>query len=171
MIITTRALCDVEQPLAGSVYKSVIGHHFLEFWVEMTEWLWRSRSMTPIFNTAERILVCIFRANLLILTQIRYKLSRGQAAFPRIMSKNGQMTLKIKANDPHVSYQLWVSQHACLVQIWWLQLKSVTSYCAENFKFTERWTNRRTGGQTAGRRQWQYPFGLKSQGVKAVICR
>ena len=38
------------------------------------------------------------------------------------------MTLKVKVNDPHFQYQLRESQDAYLVQIWWFELKSITSY-------------------------------------------
>ena len=40
-------------------------------------------------------------------------------------------------------------------------IKSVTSYHADNVKFTD--------GQTDRRRQRQYPFGQKGQGVKMVL--
>ena len=39
-----------------------------------------------------------------------------------------KMTLKVKTNDPYFQYQLEVSHGACLVQIWWSQLKSATSH-------------------------------------------
>ena len=63
--------------------------------------------------------------------------------------KMPQMTLKIKVNNPHFQYQLRLSHDACLVQIWWFQLKSVRSYRADKVKFTdgqmdaqtERWTD------------------------------
>ena len=45
-----------------------------------------------------------------------------------------KMTLKVKFNDPHFWYQLRASQNACLVQIWWFQLKSVTSYRVNKIK-------------------------------------
>ena len=89
-------------------------------------------------------------------------LSRGQAKFPRILSQMSKMTLKVKLNDIHFQYQPRVSQHACLVQIWWFQLKFVTSYRADKVKFTDR--------RTDGRRQRQYPFGLKGQGVTKVYA-
>ena len=69
-----------------------------------------------------------------------------------------KMTLKVKVNDPYFQYQPRVSHDAYLVQIWWFQLKSVTSYRADKVTFTDRQTDRR--------RQRQYPFGLKDQGVK-----
>ena len=78
-----------------------------------------------------------------------------------------KMTLKVKINNIHFQYQLRVSHDACLVQIWWFQLKSVTSYCADKVKFMDRQTDGRTDGQTDWRWQWQYHFGLKGQGVKS----
>ena len=48
-----------------------------------------------------------------------------------------KMTLKGKLNDLHFQYQLEVSQHACLVQIWWFQLKCVTSYYADKRSLLE----------------------------------
>ena len=37
----------------NSVYKNHFDCCFLEFWVEMAKWPWRSRSMTSIFNTGQ----------------------------------------------------------------------------------------------------------------------
>ena len=67
-----------------SVYKSDIECHFLEFWIEMAKWPWRS-----------------------------------------------------EVNDLHFQYQLRVTKHACLVPIWWMCLKSITSYYADNPIFLE----------------------------------
>ena len=50
--------------------------------------------------------------------------------------KTAKMTLKVMINDLHFRYQMRVSRDACLVQIWWLQLKSVTSYRVDKVKFT-----------------------------------
>ena len=58
--------------------------------------------------------------------------------------KMAKMTLKVKVNDPYFRYQPRVSHDACLAQIWWFQLKSVTSYRANKVKFTDRQTDRRT---------------------------
>ena len=41
-----------------------------------------------------------------------------------------------------------VSHDACLVQIWWLQLKSVTSYRADKVKFMDGQTEGRTDRAT-----------------------
>ena len=72
--------------------------------------------------------------------------------------KMAKMTLKVKANDPYFQYQPRVSHDACLVQIWWFHLKSVTSYRADKVNFMD--------GRMDRRRQRQYPFSLKGQGVK-----
>ena len=41
------------------------------------------------------------------------------------------MTFKFKVNDPHFLYQPRESQDTNFYQIWWLQLKSITSYRAD----------------------------------------
>ena len=48
-----------------------------------------------------------------------------------------KMILKVKVNDLRFQYQPRVSQDACLVQILWFQLNSVTSYRADKVKFTD----------------------------------
>ena len=72
--------------------------------------------------------------------------------------KMAKMTLKVKANDPYFQYQPRVSHDAYLVQIWLFHLKSVTSYRADKVNFMD--------GRMDRRRQRQYPFSLKGQGVK-----
>ena len=52
--------------------------------------------------------------------------------------KMGKMTLKVMVNDLHFRNQPKVSQDACLVQIWIIQLNYVMSYHAEKVKFTDR---------------------------------
>ena len=66
--------------------------------------------------------------------------------------------VKVKVNDLRFQYQPRVLQDACMEQIWWFQLKPVTSYRADKVKFTDRWMDRRTG---AGNNNT-----LKCQGVK-----
>ena len=56
-------------------------------------------------------------------------------------------TMALKINDPSFQYQPRVSHDACLVQIGRFQLKSVTSNCVGNAKFTDRRINRQTDGQ------------------------
>ena len=41
--------------------------------------------------------------------------------------KMAKMTLKVKVNDPYFQHNLIASHDACLVQIWWFQLKSGTN--------------------------------------------
>ena len=77
--------------------------------------------------------------------------------------KMAKMSWKVKVNDPYFQYQPRVYHDAWLVQIWWFQLISVTSYHVDKLKFMDRRTDRRTGRH----RQWQYPFGLKGHGVKS----
>ena len=57
-----------------------------------------------------------------------------------------EMALKVNVNDPYFQYQPKISYDACLVQIWWFQLKSVTSYRADKEQFTEGQTDGRTDG-------------------------
>ena len=59
------------------------------------------------------------------------------------------MTLNVKVNDLHFQYQPRVSQDARVVQIWWFQLKSVTSYRADKAKFTDRQADRQTDMMTS----------------------
>ena len=47
--------------------------------------------------------------------------------FQEFWAKMANVTLKVKVNYPYFQFQLRVSQDACLVQIWWFELKSVTS--------------------------------------------
>ena len=58
--------------------------------------------------------------------------------------KVAKMTLKVKVSDLYFQRQPRVSHDACLVQIWWFQLKSVTSYRADKVTFTDGRTDRRT---------------------------
>ena len=74
--------------------------------------------LPPYSTPAESIPRFMFGANLVILAQICDELSSRQAKFPRILSQNGKMTLKVTVNDLHFPYQLRVSHDACLVQIW-----------------------------------------------------
>ena len=92
----TRARLGCVKPLGRprSVYKSDVGCCFL-----MAKWPWRSRSMPQISIPAERMPRCIFGANFVILSRIHEKLPSRQAKFPRILSQNGQMTLKVRVND------------------------------------------------------------------------
>ena len=98
-----------------------------------------------------------------------------------------KMTLKATVSDLHSQYQLRVSYDASLVQIWWFRLKSVTSYRADNTNFLKLLVKivkitlkgklnefhrgelscgqgevyGRVDRRMDGRRQRQYPIGLK----------
>ena len=98
----------------------------------------------PFSIPAEGIQGCMFGANFVVLAQICEELSRGQSEFPRILSQNGQMTLKVKVNDFYFQHQPRVSQDACLMQIWRFQFNSVTSYRADKVKFTDKRADGRT---------------------------
>ena len=80
--------------------------------------------------------------------------------FLEFWDKMAKMTFKVKVNDLHFQYQLRASQYACLVQIWWFQLKSMTSYRADKIKFADG----RTDGQTDRRRQRQCHAAWKAKG-------
>ena len=75
----------------------------------------------PIFSIpAKSIPGCMFAVHLVILAQIYDELSRRQTKFPRILSQNGQKTLKVKVNDLCFQYQPRVSQDVCFLQVWWI---------------------------------------------------
>ena len=87
------------------------------------------------------------------------------------VSRNGQMTLKVKVNAFHFHYQLRESQDAYLVQIWWFWLKSVKSYCLDKLKFLEFWIK-------IFNTSWEYPrmhvwckFGDSSPNLWRVIMQ
>ena len=80
--------------------------------------------------------------------------------FNEFSAKTDKMALKVIIDVLHLLYQLRVSHGTCLMQIWWFQPKSVMSYHEDKVNFMDR--------QRDGRRQWQYPFGLKGQGVKYI---
>ena len=63
--------------------------------------------------------------------------------FRELWGKMAKMTLKVKVIDPNFQYKLRVSHDVYLVQIWWFQLKSVTSYCTDKVEFTDRRTSKR----------------------------
>ena len=98
----------------------------------------------------------MFSANLVILAQMSEELLCGQDKFLEFSVKMAKMTLKVKVNYPYFQYQPREPHDACLVRIWWFQLKS---YLVD--KFADRGTE--------GRRQRQYPFALRGLGVKTKV--
>ena len=121
----------------------------------------------PFSIQAESIPGCIFGANLLMLAQICEELSCGQAKFPRILSQNGQNDLEGQGHLPPFQYQMRVSQDACLVQIWWFQLKFMTSYYADKIKFMDRQTDGWTDGLT---QETTIPLWPERSRGKKLIC-
>ena len=57
-------------------------------WVKKAKWPWRSRSMTPIFNTSWKNAKMHIWCKFVNLAQIHYKSSHRQVKFPRILSQN-----------------------------------------------------------------------------------
>ena len=57
--------------------------------------------------------------------------------FLGILTRNGQMALKVKVNYPHFQYQPRESWDAYLVQMWWILLKSTANYCTDKPNFLE----------------------------------
>ena len=99
----------------------------------------------PSFSIpAESILGYMFGANLVILAQTMTSYCADKPNFLEFSVKMAKMILKVTVNDLQFQYQPSVSQDACLVQIWWFQLKFVTSYGVDKVKFTDRWTDGRT---------------------------
>ena len=135
--------------------------NLLEFWVKWPKWPWRSRSMTSISIPAESILGCTFGANLVILAQIYDELSCRQAEFPRILSQIGQNDLEGQGQWPLFSISTesisWCMFGANLV---------IPAQIYDELSCGQGKVYGRTDGQTDRRRQRQYPFVLKGQGVK-----
>ena len=99
----------------------------------------------------------MFGANLVILAQICDELSCRQTKFPRILSQNGQNDLEGQGQWPPFSIPA-KSIPGCMFGA---NLVIPAQICNElscrQGKFTD--------GRMDRRRQWQYPFSLKGQGV------
>ena len=126
--------------------------NLIEFWVKMDKMTLNVNvKVNDHFQNQpnESTPGCMLGVNLMIPPQICDELSRRQADFPRILSQNdleGQ-------GQWYFQNKLRVSRDACLVPIWWYQLKFVMSYRADMVKFrTDRQTGRETDGQTERRR-------------------
>ena len=122
-------------------------------------------SMTPFSTPDEKIPRCILGANLVILVQIHYKISSGQAKFPRILSQNGQTDLENQSQWPLYSIPV-ESIPRCMVGA---NLVIPAQICDELSCEQARvygQTDGRTDRPTGRRRQRQYPFGLNDQVVK-----
>ena len=113
------------------------------------KWSWSSKLLTPIFNFQLKV------SENACLVQIWWSWPKCVMSYrtdnPNFLEfwvKMAKMTFKVKVNDHHFQYQPQVSQNACLVQLWWFQPKSVTSYRADKVKFTDGLTDGQTDGRT-----------------------
>ena len=79
------------------------------------------QSQWPIFSIpGKSIKGCMFAETLVIPAQICDELSRGQAEFLRILSKNAQNDFEDQRQWPlSLIPAMIVSHDACLLQIWW----------------------------------------------------
>ena len=101
--------------------------------------------------TAERIPRCIFGANLVILAQIHYKLSNGQAKFPRILCQNGHKDLEGHGQWPSFSIPTEIIP-GCMfganlvipAQIWDELSCGQTEVDEQMDRWTDGWMDRRT---------------------------
>ena len=91
--------------------------------------------MTPLSIPAERILGCMFGANVVILAQICDELSRRQPEFPRILSQNGQNDLEGQDQWPPFSIPAKSIPGCVFGPNLVILAKSVMSYRAEKPKF------------------------------------
>ena len=122
----------------------------------------------PFSIPAESIPGCMIGANLVILAQICDELWRGQAKFPSILSQNGQNDLEGQGQWPPFS----IPSESIPGCMFGANLVIPAQTCDElscgEGKIYGR-TDGQTDGRTDRRRQGQYPFGLKGQGVKCLV--
>ena len=99
--------------------------------------------MTTFSRPAERIRGCILAGNVVITAQVHYhyKLSCGQAEFPKILSQNTQHDLEGQGHRPRFSISA-ASIPWCMVQNFWFHFKAVTSYRVDKV------VNRQPDGRT-----------------------
>ena len=119
----------------------------------------------PPSISAESIHGCMFGANLLIVAQTQYQLFCGIAKFHKILSGNGQNDLKGQGRWPPFSIPT-ESIPGCMFSA---NLVIPAQVCDGQGKVYGQ-TEGRADGQADRRRQRQYPFGLKGQGLKIIIC-
>ena len=126
----------------------------------------------PFSIPVKSISGCMFGAILVILAQICDDLSCRQAKFPRILSQNGQYELEGRSKWPPflipAESVLWCMFGANLVIL--AQICDGL-LCGQGKVYGHLWRiwsqlPWQTDRQTDRRRQRQYPFSLKGQGVK-----
>ena len=134
--------------------------NFLEYWVKMAKMTLKVKVNYLHFRYQPRVSqdACLV-PNLVILAQIYDELTRRQAVFTRILSQNCQNDLEGQGHWPLFSKPTesipWYMFGANLVIP--TQIYDELS-CGQGKVY----------GRLDRRRQWQYPFGLKGQGVKMV---
>ena len=111
--------------------------------------------MSPIINTSRRyprMHVCSKSGG----TNLNlWRVIAEKPNFLELWVQMTKITLKVNVNNPQFQYrQRDPMTYVCLVRIWWLKLKFVMIYHADNVKFADRC------------RQRQYHYGLKWQRVK-----
>ena len=133
--------------------------------MKLAKWPWRSRSITSFFNTNKSILGCMFGANLVIPAQIRGESLRAQnqAQFPRILSQNCQNDLEGQGQWPLFS----IPAESIPRSMFGAYLVILVQIC-DDLSCGQGKVHAQTDRRTDRRRQRQYPFGLKSQGVKKL---
>ena len=72
---------------------------------------------TPTSSNSRRNAKMNIWCNLVIVAQIHYKLSGGQAKKNWFWVKMAKMPLKVTVNDAYFQYQLRVSKDACLANL------------------------------------------------------
>ena len=135
--------------------------NFLEFWAKWPKYLEGQGQLPPFSIPAESIPGCMFGANLVIPAQICDELSRGQAKLPRILSQNGQNDLEGQGQWPLFSIPTENSPR-CMFGANFV----IPAQICDELSCGQGKVYGRTDGRMDRRRQWQYPFGLKGQGVK-----
>ena len=108
----------------------------------------------PFSVPIKRFPRCIFGANLVIIAQIHYELLHGQAKFPRILSQND---LESQGQWPQFSIAA-KRIPGCMFGAYMVIPAQICEELSCGQEFMKWQSNRR--------RQRQYPFGLKGQGVK-----
>ena len=149
-----------------SVYKSDIECCFLKFWIKTAKWPWKSRSITPIFNTScgnsKMHAWCKFgdcSSNPLQVITWTNRIYKSK--WPKWPWRSRSITpFSIPAKN--------IPERACFVQIWWLYLKSITSYLAEKPNFLEFCVKLAKKNYLEGKAQWP-PFSMPAESIPGCI--
>ena len=127
--------------------------NFLEFWVNMAKITLKVRANVPQFQYQLKIsqdlcLGQIWRFQPKSVPSYR----ADKTHFLKFWVNIAKMTLKVKVIDLYFHNQRKLSHDACLVQIWWVQLRSVRNYRVDRVNITDGQTDRRTRARTDGRK-------------------